>query len=207
MLNNMHRYSVDTCTIQPAKYRHHRKRHAFIYSFLSSFTRESFLANLFVCFDVGFLLMDIEIFQLDRLESWMVHYNKLPLNCKVCQHWIDDQTHWVCDMVCHWTAHIMSCEQTNMLHIQSWDTLLQRRQWQRIAMKTKRKRKRNPKTTVKSKYSIHKSTLVTANIPYFAVDAHAWAGAWGKSYWCLQNNLNLVNAIIKSSIGKRVKND
>lgn len=110
-------------TCAPSTQHHHHSKMACIYlfifilSFTGDISRKSF--RLLFVWD---LLMDIEIFP--AWQTWMVHYNKPPLNCKVYQHWIDNQTHWICHMFCHWKAHthIMACEQTNMQHIQSWDT-------------------------------------------------------------------------------------
>lgn len=57
-------------------------------------------------------------------------------------------------------------------------------------------------TTVKSQYSIHKSTWVTTNFQFFLILTYMCDG--DRNSWCLQNNVNHINAIIKSSMEKNV---
>lgn len=117
----------------------------FIYLFMffiqfqwNCFTEDIF-SEIFSTFSCEIYWWILKISTLDR-QSWMVHYNKLPLNCKVYQHWIDNQTHWI-------FATCFASGKHNVMWTNKHQQYLKlrlssrERQWQRLAMKTKKNTK------------------------------------------------------------------
>lgn len=90
--------------------------HLFIYFYWVS--PEIFLANLFDSVSCGICWWILKFSSLTDNHGWCITMSSTIELRSFYQHWIDNQTHWICSMFCHWKAHthIMSCEQTNMLH-------------------------------------------------------------------------------------------